>query len=59
MRKQYCATSWAIMVCEKAVEVFRVISPVGELIMKICPQGLHGLSQPDYICDTNFRPQEG
>jgi len=51
--------SWAIMVCEKAVEVFRLISPVGELFLKICPQGLHGLSQPDYICDTNFRPQEG
>lgn len=51
--------SWVIMPCEKAVEVFRLVSPIGELIMKICPQGLHALSQPDYICDTNFRPQEG
>lgn len=49
---------WAIMVCEKAVEVFTVISPIGEMIMKICPQGLHSLSQSDYICDTNFHPQE-
>ncbi|GFG36312.1 hypothetical protein Cfor_00840 [Coptotermes formosanus] len=46
------------MVCEKAVEVFTVISPIGEMIMKICPQGLHSLSQSDYICDTNFHPQE-
>jgi hypothetical protein len=51
--------SRGIMVCEKAVEGFRLMSPVGELIMQICPNGLHGLSQHDYICDTNFRPQEG
>jgi hypothetical protein len=49
----------AIMVCEKAVEGFRLVSPVGELVMQICPNGLHGLFQPDYICDTNFRPQKG
>jgi hypothetical protein len=48
-----------MMVCEKAVEVFSLISPIGEMIMKICPQGLHSLSQCDYICDTNFHPQKG
>uniref|UniRef100_A0A2Z5TU25 Methylated-DNA--protein-cysteine methyltransferase n=1 Tax=Reticulitermes speratus TaxID=60591 RepID=A0A2Z5TU25_9NEOP len=47
------------MVCEKAVEVFSLISPIGEMIMKICPQGLHSLSQCDQICDTNFHPQGG
>lgn len=47
------------MVCKKAVEGFSLISPVGELILQICPNGLHGVSQHDYICDTNFRPQEG
>ncbi|XP_021926750.1 methylated-DNA--protein-cysteine methyltransferase [Zootermopsis nevadensis] len=47
------------MVCLKSVEVFRFMSPIGEMFMKICSQGLHSLSQCDYICDINFNPQTG
>ncbi|PNF34398.1 hypothetical protein B7P43_G14356 [Cryptotermes secundus] len=47
------------MVCIKSVDVFSLMSPIGEMVMKICPQGLHSLSQCDNIQDKNFDPQKG
>jgi hypothetical protein len=43
----------------KSVDVLRLMSPIGELVMQICPQGLHSLSQCDSIQDKNFDPQKG
>jgi hypothetical protein len=44
------------MVCLRDVEVFNLITPIGEMLIKVCPQGLHYLNQCVDITDENFNP---
>ncbi|KAF4519842.1 hypothetical protein B566_EDAN006856 [Ephemera danica] len=47
------------MKCKNSVVKFSVNSPIGEMIVTYCVNGLHGISQIEAISDINFNPLVG
>lgn len=52
--------SRALIACgdsvQRAIETFRVLTPIGEMVLNVCSRGLHMIYQVDDITDENFSP---